>query len=212
MVEIPLSSSKCTSPTLALSRRFALVTRSGNRDNARLLDLSTLANLVNAIAVTAGVIFAAAQIREFRRQRRRQSMYTLVQTFQGAEFAKALHRIIDLPDNLDREGIRAKVGPEGEDAIYFVTTTWETIGVLVFQKELTLDLVDDFFSGPIIISWRKLSRYLEEIRKERQRDTLFEWYQWLAERMMERESKVPAVPAHIANAPGSKSYQHWLHG
>ena len=57
-------------------------------------------------------------------------MYTLVQTFQSADFARALHRIIDLPDNLDRAAIRAKVSPEGEDAIYFVTTTWETIGVL----------------------------------------------------------------------------------
>ena len=163
------------------------------------MDISTLANLINAIAVTAGVIFAAAQIHEFRRQRRRQSMYTLVQTFQSADFAKALHRIIDLPDNLDRAAIRAKVGPEGEDAIYFVTTTWETIGVLVFRKELTLDLVDDFFSGPIVISWHKLARYFEEVRREWQRETLFEWFQWLAERMMERESKFPVVPAHIAH-------------
>jgi hypothetical protein len=174
------------------------------------MDISTLANLINAIAVTAGVIFAAAQIQEFCRQRRRQSTYTLVQTFQGVDFAKALHRIIDLPDNLDGAAIRAKVGPEGEEAIYFVTTTWETIGVLVFQKELTLDLVDDFFSGPIIVSWRELARYLEELRKERQRDTLFEWYQWLAERLMERESEVPAVPAHVEHEPGSKSYQLWL--
>jgi hypothetical protein len=171
--------------------------------------LSTLANLINAAAVTAGVIFAAVQIREFRRQRRRQSMYTLVQTFQGAEFAKALHRIISLPDNLDAAGVRAHVGPEGEESIYFVTTTWETIGVLVFQKEITLDLVDDFFSGPIVISWRKLARYLEEIRKERNRDTLFEWYQWLAERIMERETKTLAVPANIAHGPGSKSFQKW---
>jgi hypothetical protein len=176
------------------------------------MDISTLANLINAIAVTGGLIFAAVQIREFRRQRRRQSMYTLVQTFQSADFTKALHRILDLPDNLDCAAIRKKVGPDGEDAIYFVTTTWETIGVLVFQKELTLDLVDDFFSGPVIISWRKLVRYLEEIRKERQRDTLFEWYQWLAERLMERESNVPAVPAHIAHAPGTKSYNNWLRG
>jgi hypothetical protein len=163
------------------------------------MDISTLANLVNAIAVTAGVIFAAAQIREFRRQRRRQSMYTLVQTFQSAEFAKALHRIIELPDNLDRAAIRAQVGPEGEDTIYFVSTTWETIGVLVFQKELTLDLVDDFFSGPIIITWNKLKRYLEEVRTDQQRDTLFEWYQWLAEQMMEREKLARPVPAHIAH-------------
>jgi len=163
------------------------------------MDISTLANLINAIAVTAGVIFAAAQIREFRRQRRRQSMYTLVQTFQSADFTKALHRIIDLPDNLDRAAIRAEVGPEGEDAIYFVTTTWETIGVLVFQKELTLDLVDDFFSGPLIISWRKLARYLEDVRRERHRDTLFEWFQWLAERMIEREKSSAPVPAHVAH-------------
>jgi hypothetical protein len=163
------------------------------------MDISTLANLINAIAVTAGVIFAAAQIREFRRQRRRQSMYTLVQTFQSADFTKALHRIIDLPDNLDRAAIRAEVGPEGEDAIYFVTTTWETIGVLVFQKEITLDLVDDFFSGPIIISWRKLARYLEDVRRERHRDTLFEWFQWLAERMIEREKSSAPVPAHVAH-------------
>lgn len=163
------------------------------------MDISTLANLINAIAVTAGVIFAAAQIREFRRQRRRQSMYTLVQTFQSADFTKALHRIIDLPDNLDRAAIRAEVGPEGEDAIYFVTTTWETIGVLVFQKEITLDLVDDFFSGPLIISWRKLARYLEDVRRERHRDTLFEWFQWLAERMIEREKSSAPVPAHVAH-------------
>lgn len=163
------------------------------------MDLSTIANLVNALAVTAGVIFAAAQIREFRRQRRRQSMYTLVQTFQSADFAKALRRIIDFPDNLDRAAIREKVGPEGEDAIYFVTTTWETIGVLVFQKELTLDLVDDFFSGPIILSWRKLARYLDDVRTEWHRDTLFEWFQWLAEQMMEREIKSPPVPAHVAH-------------
>ena len=83
------------------------------------MDISTLANLINAIAVTAGVIFAAAQIREFRRQRRRQSMYTLVQTFQSADFAKALHLIMELPDNLDRAAIRATVGSEGEAAIYF---------------------------------------------------------------------------------------------
>jgi hypothetical protein len=163
------------------------------------MDISTLANLINAIAVTAGVIFAAAQIREFRRQRRRQSMYTLVQTFQSADFTKALRRIIDLPDNLDRAAIRAEVGPEGEDAIYFVTTTWETIGVLVFQKELTLDLVDDFFSGPLIISWQKLARYLEDVRRDWNRETLFEWFQWLAERMIEREKSSNPVPAHIAH-------------
>jgi hypothetical protein len=33
------------------------------------MDLSTLANLINAFAVTAGVIFAAAQIGYYRQRR-----------------------------------------------------------------------------------------------------------------------------------------------
>ena len=163
------------------------------------MDIATLANLINAIAVTAGVIFAAVQIREFRRQQRRHSMYTAVQTFQDVDFTKALHYIMELPDNLDRAEIQRRVGPEGEAAIYFVSTTWETIGVLVFQKELTLDLVDDFFSGPIVLTWRKLEPYLQQIRNERRRETLFEWCQWLAERIMDREKSGAPVPAHIAH-------------
>jgi hypothetical protein len=69
-----------------------------------------------------------------------------------------------------------------------------------------------FFSGPVVLTWRKLEPYLQEIRKERKRETLFEWYQWLAERLMERESKGAPVPAHIANAPGTKGYNNWSRG
>jgi hypothetical protein len=34
---------------------------------------------------------------------------------------------------------------------------------------------------------------------EANRDTVFEWFQWLAERMIEREGKTEPVPAHIAH-------------
>jgi len=46
------------------------------------MDVSTVANLINALAVTAGVIFAAVQIRDYRRQRHRDSMSALVRSFQ----------------------------------------------------------------------------------------------------------------------------------
>ena len=69
----------------------------------------------------------------------------------------------------------------------------------IFRREVTLDLVDDFFSGPISISWRKLSRYVFEQRAVLDRETAFEWFQWLAERMIEREKQTPPTPAHIAH-------------
>jgi hypothetical protein len=163
------------------------------------MDLSAIANLINAIAVTAGVIFAAVQIRDYRRRRRRDSMLALVRSFENPTFAKALRRVIELPDDATAETIREILGQEGEDLVVHVTATWETIGLLLFHGELTIDIIDDFFSGPILISWRKLLPYTIYLREHYQRETWSEWFQWLAERLMERESKSVPVPAYIAH-------------
>jgi hypothetical protein len=168
------------------------------------MELSTIANLINALAVTAGVIFAAVQIRDYRRQQQRDSMSALVRSFQTPSFAHSLRRVSSLPDNVAREQIPSLLGADGEDHVYALLTSWEALGILLHRKEITIDLVDDFFSGPIIVSWRKLSRYVEAMRAEAERDTYFEWVQWLAERMMERESKTPPVPAHIAHRDWKK--------
>jgi hypothetical protein len=163
------------------------------------VDVSTLANLINALAVTAGVIFAATQIRYYRQRRRRDAMLELVRSFQSPAFTSALRRVLSLPDGADAQKIREVLGPDGEDAVYLVSLTWESLGVLVFRREVTLDLVDDFFSGPILLSWQKLHLYGEQWRREMDRATGSEWFQWLAERMMERERKSPPVPAYIAH-------------
>jgi hypothetical protein len=164
------------------------------------MDLSTFANVVNAIAVTAGVIFAAAQIRYYRQRRRRDAMLELVRSFQSPAFTSALRRVLSLPDNADAQKVREVLGPDGEDAVYLVSLTWESLGVLVFRRELELDLVDDFFSGPILLSWQKLKVYSEEWRRTLNRETGSEWFHWLAERMMEREKVTPPVPAYIAHS------------
>ena len=163
------------------------------------MDVSTVANLINALAVTAGVIFAAVQIRDYRRQRHRDSMSALVRSFQTPSFAHSLRRVSSLPDNATREQISALLGPDGEDDVYALLTSWEALGILLYRKQVSINLVDDFFSGPIVVSWRKLSKYVQAMRAEAMRDTYFEWVQWLAERMMERESMTPPVPAHIAH-------------
>src|SRR5437899_306821 len=172
------------------------------------MDIATLANLINAIAVTAGLIFAATQIRYYRQRRRRDAMLELVRSFQSPAFTSALRRVLSLPDNADAQKIREVLGPDGEDAVYLVSLTWESIGILVFRHELTLDLVDDFFSGPILLSWQKLKVYSEEFRRRLNRETGSEWFHWLAERMMEREKLSPPVPAYIAHRTWREPRRH----
>jgi hypothetical protein len=166
------------------------------------MDISTIANLINAIAVTAGVIFAAAQIRQYRQRRQRDAMLELVRSFQSPAFTAALRRVLSLPDGADSAKIREVLGPDGEDAVYLVSLTWESLGVLVYRREVTLDLVDDFFSGPLVISWRKLKVYSEEWRRTLNRETGNEWFHWLAERMLDREKTAPPIPAYVA-------HRHW---
>src|SRR2546429_3538466 len=105
------------------------------------MDLSTIANLINAIAVTAGVIFAAAQISYYRQRRRREAMLELVRSFQSPAFTSALRRVLSLPDGASTQKIREVLGPHGEDAVYLVSLTWETLGALGFRREDTSERV-----------------------------------------------------------------------
>jgi hypothetical protein len=163
------------------------------------MDVSTIANLVNATAVTAGVLFAGVQLRHYQERRQRDAMSNLVRSFQTPSFGHALRRVSALPDNASQQQISELLGSDGEDSLYTLLTTWEALAILLYRQEVTIDLVDDFFSGPIVVTWRKLSQYVIERRIEAQRETYFEWVQWLAERMIEREKSTPPLPAHIAH-------------
>ncbi len=163
------------------------------------MNWSVVADVVNAGAVTIGVVFAATQLFDIRRQRKRDAMLALVRSFQSGDFTTALRHINSLPDGADRAAIRASLGPDGEDQVFMIGLTFESLGVLVFRREVTMDLIDDFFSGAIVISWRKLHAYVEEDRRDLGRETVWEWFQWLAERVAEREREVNPVPAHLAH-------------
>jgi hypothetical protein len=149
---------------------------------------------ITALAVVCSVIFAGMQIRLMQRQRSREAELLLARSFQTTEFMKALSLVLSLPDDLSKKQVEEHVKDDRALVLLWLGT-WESLGILVYRREIGMEVMDDFFSGPIIISWRKLSRYVFDERKELQRDTMHEWFQWLAERMMEREKRVPAAPA-----------------
>ena len=76
--------------------------------------------------------------------------------------------------------------------------TFESLGILVFRREIAIELVEDFWGGVIILAGRKFKRYLVDIQQASNRSSYYEWFQWLFEQLEKRESKTPAVPAFIA--------------
>jgi hypothetical protein len=160
--------------------------------------LANLGEFLGGLAVIGGVVFAVIQMRQYREGKQREIALELLRSFQTPDFAKALRAVYNMPDDLTKEGIEAYAGDDMH-LVYALMTTWESLGVLVFRGEVSLDLVDDFFSGPITISWRKLKPYVFGEREQQNRETIEEWFEWLAEQLTRRESKVPPIPAHIAH-------------
>ena len=163
------------------------------------LDAGLLLNLISTITLVLGAIFGVAQLRFYGARRQREAMLTLVASFQTPEFVHAMRVALDpaIPDGLSRSELEARVGAE-IDGVWLLLSTWESLGVMVCRRQVDLDLIDDFFSGVIGLSWLKFGRYVADIRGELRRDTYFEWFQWLAERLAERETQAPPIPGHLA--------------
>ena len=162
------------------------------------VDILLISRVLSAIALTVGLIFGILQLRQYQARRRWETALTLVHSFQTPAFATALDLLFRMPDGLSRTEVEAWMGQD-RTSVMLLISTWESLGILVQRGELNLDLVDDFFSGPIAVTWRKLRRYVEEVRQDEKRETFAEWAQWLAERMHAAETAGPPVPAHIAH-------------
>jgi len=159
------------------------------------MDVSTIAELVTAVTLVVGAIFAVVQVRHLSASRKREAALELLHSFQTVEFIKALRIVIGLPTGLSKKEIEERLG-ENMDYFNAFVVTWESIGVLVFRGEISLDLVDDFFGGFIVVSWEVVKGAVEENRTKLWPRSA-EWYQWLVERLTERQSTSPAVPAYI---------------
>jgi hypothetical protein len=160
------------------------------------MDTSLIFDILTMVLVLAGAIFAGLEIRHMNRAREHANMLALISSFTSPEFNQALLYVFEMPEGLSKKEVEKHLGSDIK-GIYTVMTTLESYGILLHRGEVTIDILDDFFSGPIVLTWQKLSRYIEGLRLESNRETIGEWVQWLAEQMMLRETDGPTVGAHV---------------
>jgi hypothetical protein len=160
------------------------------------MNVDILIGLAETIAIISGLIFAIVQIRTSNNQRSRESAYQLLNSFQTPEFHQAVTILVDLPEGLSKEEIEEKLADK-MICMYVMFGTFESLGILIFRREITLQLVEDFFSGVIVLLGRKFKYYFKEIRELSNRPTYYEWIQWMYEQIERKESLIPAKPAYV---------------
>ena len=149
--------------------------------------------VIQTAAVVVGVGFGLIQLRQLRVQREVQAGIELLHPLQAPESAEALLLLHGLPDNLSGEELRKRLGDDFGPVIG-VLGLFESLGPLVARGHVPVDMYADFYRGVTVLCWKKLRRYIEEQRRSGW-PNLFEWLQWLAERMEERAPHGTDVPA-----------------
>lgn len=167
------------------------------------MDLATLAQLaeiLSGIAVVVAIVFGVVQVRQFRQQRSDLADIALMQSLQDPEFTRSFRLVYSLDDGLDAKALRA-LGPEYEEAAIALGARFESIGLLVFRGSIPFDLFEQILGGIVVLLWRKLEPWVRDYRAEQGHELLFEWFQWLAERLDER-GRPTELPAY-------RRYRDW---
>ena len=149
-----------------------------------------------------GVIFAIIQIRIFQRQRLESAAIEVIRSWLSPEFTKAFTVIQQLPDNISAAQLRS-YSSDCESSAMIIGNTFEGFGVMVYRRIVPLAVVDELLGSAVVFLWLKLSSWVEETRKEQSREPIYEWFQWLAERVQEQPGFDNSEGAYL-------KHQNWI--
>ncbi|HVM45760.1 MAG TPA: hypothetical protein VM582_07465 [Candidatus Thermoplasmatota archaeon] len=164
------------------------------------MDLSTaadLAQVLEGLAVAGAIVFAVAQVRQFRRQRQDAIAQLFISRWDG-ESMRQLDIVYALPDAAPPE--RVESDAQTLRAANSVYVNLEQLGLLVHGRTIALETANEWAGGAVRVAWRTLRPWIEAKRRIAGSERPGEWFQWLAERLGELPRRDERVGAHVAHA------------
>jgi len=155
--------------------------------------IALIANIALALSFIVGLIFGIAQVRAAARDRRERLTLETLQQFQTHEFTELIHLITRYDMPVTSEAFRAI--PD-EDQVKFIQfgQQMESLGILVAERLINIDLVDKTLGSFVITAWNKYKPLFADLRTKQPDPFLGEYFQWLAERLEERMKLIPRKP------------------
>jgi len=164
----------------------------------RINELVTLiANVALALSLVVALVFGIAQVRAAARDRRERLTLEVLRSFSTREFATFMYRINT--GKLPATGAELHALP-AEEQIPFIQFAqgMESLGILVADGLINLDLVDKTLGSFVTTAWEKYRPVFLDMREKSADRFLGEYFQWLAELIDERMRENPRQPAYIS--------------
>jgi hypothetical protein len=155
--------------------------------------VALIANLALTLSFIVALIFGVAQVKAAARDRRERLTLETLRNFQSREFAELMHyiNVNNLPVNF--KDMRSRSANEQVIFIQYAQEM-ESLGILVAEKLINIDLVDKTLGSLVITSWEKYKLMFVDMRENQGDLFAGEYFQWLAEQLDERMRTNPRKP------------------
>lgn len=162
------------------------------------MDLKTAANLaqlVGLVTIVGGGGAFLLQMRHANRQRADQAAIEMVRSLQGPGFIDEVYPLLDHA-TLTAEQVRAD--PALQRSALHAVLIFETLGVMVYERVLRLEVLDRMFGGFIRSIWQKLQPWVQDERRRTGIQNHAEWLEWLADQLAGHPEPSKKSGAHVA--------------
>lgn len=160
--------------------------------------IAAVANAALALSLIVAIIFGLIEVKTAARDRKERLTLEALRNFQSREFS-------ELVNSITRNTMPAKMEefnslPTADRVTYIqFGQEMESLGLLVAERLIDIDLVDRTLGSLVTTSWEKFKPVFSEMREKTPDPFLGEYFQWLAERLDERMRKTPRKPYYLVN-------------
>ena len=155
--------------------------------------IGLLANLALTLSLIVGLIFGIAQVRTANKDRHERLTLEALRNFQSREFAELIHYVTRHKVPATLEELAALPANEQVLLIQF-GQQMESLGMLVYERLIDIDLVDKTLGSFVSTSWNKFKKLYFDIRVKTKDPFMSEYFQLLAERLDKRMNENPRRP------------------
>ena len=158
--------------------------------------ITLIANIALAVSAIIALVFGIVQVKSATRDRQERLTLEALRNFNTREFSELMNYVTarDIPPT--HEDWQKLPAHEGIIITQFAQEM-ESLGILVAERLINIDLVDKTIGSLVSIAWKKYEVMIQDSRKKRPDPFLCEYFQWLAERIDESMRNNPRKPFYL---------------
>jgi len=158
--------------------------------------ITLIANIALAVSAIIALVFGIVQVNTVTRDRQERLTLEALRNFNTREFSELMNYVTAHnipPTHEDWQKLPAREGI----IITQFAQEMESLGILVAERLIDIELVDKTIGSLVSIAWDKYKVMIEDSRRKRTDPFLCEYFQWLAERIDERMRIAPRKPFYL---------------